>query len=82
MLEIGDGKIQIDRTNGLIAVPNNYCTITQSIDELVECIFPNILQNYRNYEWLRERAILAPKNIHVINFQIQAKQPGVVTTYI
>lgn len=23
LLEIGDGKIQIDRTNGLIAVPNN-----------------------------------------------------------
>lgn len=83
LLEIGDGKIQIDSTNGLIAVPNNFCTIAQSIDELIECIFPNILQNYRNHDWLRERAILAPKNIHInaINFQIQAKLPGVVTTY-
>ncbi|MDD9341337.1 MAG: AAA family ATPase, partial [Providencia heimbachae] len=83
LLEIGDGKIQIDNTNGLIALPNNFCTITQSIDELIECVFPNILQNYRNHDWLRERAILAPKNIHInaINFQIQAKLPGVVTTY-
>ncbi|GBP83811.1 hypothetical protein EVAR_56994_1 [Eumeta japonica] len=41
------------------------------------------VQNYRNHDWLRERAILAPKNIHInaINFQIQAKLPGVVTTY-
>ncbi|XP_052740613.1 uncharacterized protein LOC128198563 [Bicyclus anynana] len=83
LLEIGDGKIQIDRTNGLIAVPNNFCTIAQSIDELIECVFPNIVQNYRNHDWLTERAILAPKNIHVnaINFQIQAKLPGVVTKY-
>lgn len=83
LLEIGDGKIQIDSTNGLIALPNNFCTIAQSIDELIECVFPNILQNYRNHDWLRERAILAPKNIHInaINFQIQAKLPGVVTTY-
>ncbi|XP_036322368.1 ATP-dependent DNA helicase pif1-like [Rhagoletis pomonella] len=83
LLQIGDGKIQIERTNGLITVPNNFCTITKSIDELIECVFPNILQNYRNHDWLRERAILAPKNIHInaINFQIQAKLPGVVTTY-
>ncbi|GBP40855.1 ATP-dependent DNA helicase pif1 [Eumeta japonica] len=83
LLEIGDGKIQIDSTNGLITVPNNFCTIAQSIDELIEYVFPNILQNYRNHDWLRERAILAPKNIHInaINFQFQAKLPGVVTTY-
>ncbi|XP_049316944.1 uncharacterized protein LOC125779714 [Bactrocera dorsalis] len=83
LVQIGDGKIQIDRTNGLITIPNNFCTITKSIDELIDCVFPNILQNYRNYDWLRERAILAPKNIHInaINFQIQAKLPGVVTTY-
>lgn len=65
LLEIGDSKIQIDSTNGLIASPNNFCTITQSIDQLIECVFPNILQNYRNHDWLRERAILAPKNIHI-----------------
>nr|XP_026485221.1 uncharacterized protein LOC113392846 [Vanessa tameamea] len=29
LLEIGDGKIQIDRTKGLIAIPNNFCTIVQ-----------------------------------------------------
>lgn len=83
LLEIGDSKIQIDSTNGLIASPNNFCTITQSIDQLIECVFPNILQNYRNHDWLREGAILALKNIHVnaINFQIQAKLPSVVTTY-
>lgn len=83
LLEIGDDKIEIDSTNGLIVVPNNFCTIAQSICELIGCVFPNILQNYRNHDWLRERAILEPKNIHIneINIQIQAKLPGVVTTY-
>ncbi|GBP96299.1 Chimeric ERCC6-PGBD3 protein [Eumeta japonica] len=44
---------------------------------------PLNVKNYRNHDWLREHAILAPKNIHInaINFQIQAKLPGVVTTY-
>lgn len=62
LLELGDGKKQIDSTNGLIAIPNHFCTIAQSIDELIECVFPNILQNSKNHDWLKERGILAPKN--------------------
>lgn len=46
-------------------------------------VFPNIAQNYMNHDWLRERAILAPKNIDVngINFNILRKLPGAVVTY-
>ncbi|XP_049317004.1 uncharacterized protein LOC125779778 [Bactrocera dorsalis] len=45
--------------------------------------FPNIIQNHRSHDWLAERSILAPKNIHVnaMNFQIQEKLPGEVITY-
>ncbi|CAH2108468.1 unnamed protein product [Euphydryas editha] len=41
------------------------------------------ISNYRNHNWVTERAILASKNVYInaINFQIQAKLPGVVTTY-
>ncbi|XP_067633737.1 ATP-dependent DNA helicase PIF1-like [Eurosta solidaginis] len=83
LLDIGNGKVRVDNTNGLITLPNNFCTILQSTEELIESVFPNIVQNYRNHNWLRERAILAPKNLHVnaINYQIQEKLPGAVTSH-
>lgn len=73
----------MDNTTGLITLPNNFCTFVQSQEELIESVFPSIVQNYRNHDWLRERAILAPKNVNVnaINCMIQEKLPGVVTTY-
>ena len=83
LLDMGNGKIRIDNANGLINLPNNFCTIQPSIEQLIDNVFPNIVRNYKNYDWLRERAILAPKNVHVnaINHQIQEKLPGAVTTY-
>ncbi|XP_050062981.1 uncharacterized protein LOC126552333 [Aphis gossypii] len=80
LLEIGNGKIQSDNTNGLISSPNNFCKIFQSKVELIERVFPNIIQNHRNHNWLSERAILAPKNMHVnaINYLIQEKLPSAV----
>ncbi|XP_039968153.1 uncharacterized protein LOC120779862 [Bactrocera tryoni] len=83
LLDIGNGKMQIDNTNGMITLPETVCTILQTKEELVECVFPNIIQNHRSHDWLAERSILAPKNIHVnaMNFQIQEKLPGEVITY-
>lgn len=83
LLKIGNGTIPIDNTSGLITLPNNFCTISQSKEELIDSVFPNIVRHYKNHDWLRERAILAPKNASVneINFQIQEKLPGAVTTY-
>ncbi|XP_017482837.1 PREDICTED: uncharacterized protein LOC108371742, partial [Rhagoletis zephyria] len=83
LLEIGNGKVQIDNTNGLIILPKNFCTILQLKEKLIERVFPNIAQNYLDDDWLRERAIRAPKNVHVIsiNYQILEKLPGEVTIY-
>ncbi|XP_025416570.1 uncharacterized protein LOC112687838 [Sipha flava] len=83
LLEIRNGKVQIDNTNDLISLPNNFCTILQSKEELIERVFPNIIQNHRNHNWLSECAILAPKNVQVnaINYLIQEKLPGAVISY-
>lgn len=83
LLDIGNGKHPIDNATGLITLPNDFCTISQTKEELIESVFPDIVRNYRNHNWLRERAILAPKNVHVndINFLIQEKLPGAVTSY-
>ncbi|XP_055307038.1 uncharacterized protein LOC129571291, partial [Sitodiplosis mosellana] len=83
LLEIGNGKVRIDNSNGLFTLPNDFCTILQSKEDLIARVFTNIVQNYKNHDWLKERAILAPKNVHVnaINFQIQEKLPGAVVSY-
>ncbi|XP_054745504.1 ATP-dependent DNA helicase pif1-like [Anastrepha obliqua] len=77
LLKIGDGKIASDQ-NGFIMLPNSFCIIVSSKQELIDRVFPNIVQNYNNHDWLRKRAILAPKNINVneINFHIHEKLPG------
>lgn len=63
LLEIGNGTFPIDNTTGLITLPGSFCTILQSKEEMIGRVFPNIVQNHRNHDWLRQRAILAPKNI-------------------
>ncbi|XP_029643885.1 uncharacterized protein LOC115218275 [Octopus sinensis] len=39
-----------------------------SIDDLVDEIFPNLFHNYNNTNWICERAILTPKNVAVHSF--------------
>ncbi|XP_036334713.1 uncharacterized protein LOC118745294 [Rhagoletis pomonella] len=46
LLDIGEGKIPIDDT-GLITLQNNFCTLLQSKEELIESVFPNIVQHYQ-----------------------------------
>jgi hypothetical protein len=46
-------------------------------------VFPNIINNYLNHQWLCERAILAPKNdsVNNINIKIQNTLPASATIY-
>ncbi|GFX74276.1 ATP-dependent DNA helicase [Trichonephila clavipes] len=69
--------MEIDESTQCITLPAKFCKITESIDELVQKVFPNIAQNYKNHQWLSTRAILAAKNIDVntINFTIQHEYP-------
>lgn len=67
----------------LITFPDNFCTLTRSKNELIQCVFPNLIQNYTNHDWLSERAILAAKNVDVneINFNVLQTIPGVEMVY-
>lgn len=82
LLDIGDGKVTIAET-GYIKLANDFCTIIDSQDALIEQIFPDVHTNYINLEWLAERAMLAAKNVDVdiLNLKIQQLLPGDLVSY-
>ena len=83
LLDIGNGKMAIDRSTQCITLPANFCKMTSTKDELIQNFFPNITRNYKNHQWLSARAILAATNndVNAINFKIQNGIPGEATTY-
>lgn len=83
LLDFGNGKIPIDPATNCITFPPDFCILTTSKEELIQKVFPNIIQNYKNHDWLSARAILAAKNIDVneIYMNIQFNVPGEATTY-
>jgi hypothetical protein len=82
LLDIGNGKS--DESTKCITLPTNFCNITSTRDELIQKVFPsNIVQHYKDHQWLNERAILAAKNndVNANNFSIQNEISGETTTY-
>jgi ATP-dependent DNA helicase PIF1 len=83
LLEIGNGKMPVDLTSGRISYPHNFCSFVTSKEELVAKVFPNIQTNYKNRDWLGERAILAAKNkdVYELNNTIQSNIQSEAVTY-
>ncbi|EPB68564.1 hypothetical protein ANCCEY_12347 [Ancylostoma ceylanicum] len=83
LLRLGDGTFPVDPATDLISFPSNFCNVVASLEELVDKVFSDISENFRNHQWLCDRAILAPMNesVNNINVQIQDQLPGSVTTY-
>ena len=81
LLQLGNGQVSLDAEGQLSVAQISQCVA--SVAELQEQVFPNLHQHYKNHRWLRERAILAPKNdmVHTINAQLITKVPGAVHTY-
>ncbi|GFY31477.1 ATP-dependent DNA helicase [Trichonephila clavipes] len=75
--------MEIDESTQYITLPANFCKIRESIDELMQKVFPKHCTKLQNHQWLSTRAILAAKNIDVntINFTIQNGIPSETTTY-
>ncbi|CAB3255838.1 unnamed protein product [Arctia plantaginis] len=75
LLTIGNGQVPVDESSGLISFPNNFCNFVSSKDELINNVFKDIISNYKNNEWLSERAILAAQNkdVDALNYIIQNK---------
>lgn len=63
LLDLGNGKWPIDALANCVTFPHNFCKLTQSVEELATSVFPNIETNFKNHQWLRERALLRPKTL-------------------
>lgn len=83
LLDIGNGKVPVDNLTGLITLQPNFCQISQTKEQLIQSIFPNLPQNYKNHDWLSERAIMAGKNkdVNEMNAAILANIPSPEQTY-
>lgn len=73
LLDIGNGIMPINPLTQTLKLPDDFCIIVPSRDDLIEKVFPDLQANLQNHQWLSERAILAAKNVDVdaINIQIQ-----------
>ena len=61
LLTLGNGRVKHDE-EGLIDI-REFSKVVDDVDELIEKVFPNVETQYKNTEWLSQRAILAPKNV-------------------
>lgn len=83
LLTIGNGKLPCDPVTKQISFLSNFCQLESSLNGLITKIYPNISTNYKNHEWLFERAILIPTNneVNKINHQILNQLPGETVQY-
>jgi hypothetical protein len=82
LLEIGEGRLAV-HSSGNIKLPSDFFNLVLSVTELIDAVYPAVSQNCHNLNWLRDRAILAPKDedVHEITNQILDMLPGVATEY-
>ncbi|XP_037931573.1 ATP-dependent DNA helicase PIF1-like [Teleopsis dalmanni] len=83
LLLIGNGRVTVEESSGLIAFPSNFCNFVSSKDELINKVFPNIIDNHINKKWLSEQAILTAENkdLNDLNFVIQNQIVGTLHTF-
>ncbi|KAM6577153.1 hypothetical protein CsatB_028990 [Cannabis sativa] len=80
MLQIGDASLYDDIDRELIKLSSDICKNSSQdpVKSIVEAIYPSLLQNYNDPAYLKERAILTPKNemVHELNEMIVNVIPG------
>ncbi|KAG2457947.1 PIF1 helicase, partial [Polypterus senegalus] len=82
LMSIGDGTFI--QENRKINIPTNLCLIVNTLQSLLENVYPDLRNLHQNeVSWLRERAILTPKNdmTTTINHILLQELPSQTKTY-
>ena len=86
ILQIGDGKTTSDEGEDWIKIPKDLLLEKgeNRKEQIVKSIYPNLLQKYRERDYLEERAILCPRNdtVKEINDHIMSQIQGEEVTYL
>lgn len=91
VLDVGDGKISLKIIHGHdsmdedINIPHQFCNLqsVNSVEKMIESIFPRFMENFKDPDYLSERAILTPTNQTVghVNSAIVDMIPGEIFSY-
>lgn len=90
VLDVGDGNVgqALDEKKDndfSIKVPPEFCILSDSatIDDLIDRVYPNLESRFSDLVYLRQRAILTPKNkvVDHVNNAVLTKIPGESFTY-
>ncbi|KAF7807329.1 helicase-like protein [Senna tora] len=88
ILKIGDGEVGevLNDEEKEITIPTDLLitNVVDPIQSIVESTYPFFADNYRNYDFIRERAILAPMldDVSSINDYMLSLLPGEEITYL
>ena len=84
LLEVGNGNLPHDGPDQIVQVSDNFGTCTPNMDILKKSVYPNLNDNLSDITWLRDRAILAPKNsvVDTINVSLLNEMEGQARTYL
>ncbi|XP_029657713.1 ATP-dependent DNA helicase pif1-like [Octopus sinensis] len=83
LLNVGNGTLETNSEDFKVSLPPELCINVNRPEELLTSVYPNLEENYTCFDWLRERAILAPLNdeVHNINLDLLIKLPGMERIY-
>ncbi|WOG98339.1 hypothetical protein DCAR_0417680 [Daucus carota subsp. sativus] len=91
VLKIGNGTLKPPQQSHItyeeddILLPINFCDpdVQNSVENMIEWTYPDLLSNYMSASYISERAILTPTNQVVghLNSQIVENLPGEQSTY-
>jgi PIF1-like helicase/Helitron helicase-like domain at N-terminus len=84
LLKIGDGKYPTNTgTEDIITLPSDIVMSKSKLSHLIDFVYPNLIQNSGDINYMVGRAILTPKNIDAdtISDMIMDKIPGETKIY-
>ncbi|XP_024984016.1 uncharacterized protein LOC112519930 [Cynara cardunculus var. scolymus] len=86
LLQLGDGSLYDDIQRELIKLPSDIALSQweDPIQCMIQAVYPSLLDNFGNPTYLKERAILTPKNemVHDLNNIIMNMLPGEGVNYL
>ena len=71
LLKIGDGTYTVDsNTEDIIILPLNMIITKGTLTDIIDFVYPNLAENCGNANYMVNKAILTPKMLMLISFQI------------